>query len=353
LKPARKDRPDEDASDGRHALVHARRGRPPWWLFASIALAAAVIVPCAQSALAWVGRPFGSLLFADQGIVVSIGRASWRDPQLRRAEWSRIVAVNGTPVETAAAIHEAVARAGIGQSVTYTLRRDSDVFRVRIPVREFTWDDFAEIFAPLLGMGTALFAIGAIVVILRPDLREVHALFAVCALLGLSLVTGPDQYGPYRFTAPYLVSLALVPPAILHLTATFPWRPGRWAMRSVVALYAVFAGVGGLLVAVRSDTGLFLPLLYLVYCALANALLLYIGSLVAALAGERRPRRQLLLALGGVVGSSAIGILVLVSYPLLVEPLSPIWLVLPIALLPILTGLAFVAPWAIDEGEGR
>src|SRR6185295_19148419 len=105
-------------------------------------------------------------------------------------------------------------------------------------------------------------------------------------------ITGPDQYGPYRFTALYLLALAAVPPAILHLAAAYPWRPGRWASPVVVGFYAVFALAGGYLVALRSEPNVFLPLLYLVYFALANALLLYTGSPVGALVTPRRARLQ-------------------------------------------------------------
>src|SRR5262249_48016410 len=149
---------------------------------------------------------FAGVLFADNLIVVSIGRASWREPQLRRAEWARIVAIDGTPVETASAAHAAIARAGIGGELTDTLRRGAELFRVRLPVGAFGRRDFDEIFAPMLGMGSALIAMGAFLVWLRPALPEVRGLFAVCASLGLMLVTGPDQYGPYRFTPLYLLA---------------------------------------------------------------------------------------------------------------------------------------------------
>jgi hypothetical protein len=317
--------------------------RPPWWLIGSLALIAAVAVVCTREALQWVGRPFAGLLFADNLIVVSIGRATWRDPQLRRTEWARIVAVDGTPVESAAEVHRVVAATRPGDRITYTFRRGSEVFRVGIPVRTFTWSDFREIFAPMLAIGSLIAVCGGGLVWLRPELVEVRALFAVCTSFGLVLITGPDQYGPYRFTPLYLLALAAVPPAILHLAAAFPWRPGRWVTPAVAGSYAVFALAGCLLVALRFDVNLFLPLLYLVYFALANALLLYAGSLVGALVTERRSRLQLAIALAAVVGSSALGALVLVTYPLMAEPIAPAWLILPVALMPILSGVAFVA----------
>jgi hypothetical protein len=277
--------------------------RPPWWLFVALVLIAMVLVECTREALAWVGRPFAGLLFADNLIVVSIGRASWRDPQLRRTEWSRIVAVDGIPVDSAEQVHAAIAATRVGESLTYTFRRATEVFRVAIPVRTFTWADFGDIFAPMLAVGSVIVLCGGVVLAARPELPEVRALFAICSSFGLVLITGPDQYGPYRFTPLYLLALAAVPPAILHLAAAYPWRPGAWAKLAVGGFYAAFALAGGCLVALRSDPGIFLPLLYLVYFALANALLLYTGSLVGALVSERRSRRQLAIALAAVVRS--------------------------------------------------
>ncbi|HZR81638.1 MAG TPA: hypothetical protein VFD92_11120 [Candidatus Binatia bacterium] len=311
-------------------------------MIGAVALAAAVVVPCARNAVAWIGRPFAGVLFADNLIVVSIGRASWREPQLRRAEWARIVAIDGTPVETAAAAHAAIERRGIGGEVTFTLRRGAELFRVRLPVVAFARRDFDEVFAPMLVMGVALMVMGTLLAWLRPALPEVRGLFAVCASLGLMLVTGPDQYGPYRFTPLYLLAFASVPPAVFHLAATYPWRPGRWAGRAVVAAYALFAVIGALLIALRFDPQVFLLLLYLVYFALANALLLYMGSLVGAFAVRRRPRAEISLALAAVLASSGTGVVAMVTYPLLTEPISAIWLIAPIALLPILSGIAFV-----------
>jgi hypothetical protein len=156
------------------------------------------------------------------------------------------------------------------------------------------------------------------------------------------LITGPDTYGPYRFTWLFFLSLALLPPAVLHLAAAFLWRPGRWGARVVAAVYLMFATVGIALVTLRSVPAAFLPLLYLVYCALANALLIYAGSLVSALVSGQRFRPQVAAALAAILASGGIVVAVLVTYPLRTEPVSVPWFVLPVGLWPVLHGIAFV-----------
>jgi hypothetical protein len=314
----------------------------PWWLAGSLLVLLAVVAVCARDALAWVGRPFAGLLFADNLIVVSIGSASWRDPQLRRTEWSRIIALDGASVHSARDVLRAVAARAPGHRITYALSRDDETFRIAIPVRTFTWTDFRDVFAPMLAVGSFLALSGGGLMWLRPDLPQVRALYALCAALGLLLVTGPDQYGPYRFTPLYLMAVALVPPAIVHLAAAYPWQPRAWAWRAVAASYLLFATAGLALIVVRDDARAFLALLYFVYLSLANAVLLYAGSLFGALVTRRRSRLQLAVALAAVVGSSLLGALVLIVYPLMTDPIAPAWLVLPLVLMPILSGIAFV-----------
>jgi hypothetical protein len=71
-------------------------------------------------------------------------------------------------------------------------------------------------------------------------------------------------------------------------------------------------------------------------------LLLYVGWLVAAFASGQRSRVQVALALAAIVASAAVGIAVAVTYPLRTEPVSAAWLIVPISLWPVLTGIAFV-----------
>ncbi len=322
-------------------VVKVRRA-PPWWLVAALLPTLVVLAVCIRDATAWIGRPFPGFLFSDSRIVFSIGRAAWRVPSSRPLEWAQVTAVNGTTIASASSIQATAAATGIGGAVTYTLRRGTEVFRVAIPVREFTSADFAEVFAPMLAAGAWTIAVAAAAAALRPDLAAVRALFAMCLSLALVLITGPDEYGPYRFTWLFFLALAVMPPAVLHLAAAFLWHPARWGRRIIAALYVVFALLGAVLVSHREDPSVFLPLLYIVYCALANAILLYAGSLVSALVSGQRFRPQVLLALGAIVGSGATTIAVLVTYPLRTEPVSAPWFIVPLGLWPLLHAIAFV-----------
>ena len=160
------------------------------------------------------------------------------------------------------------------------------MFRIALPMRPFRASDFAEVFAPMLCVGTWIILIGAWTAWLRPDLPEVRAAFAFSLALGLMLVTGPDQYGPYRFPWVFYLSLAGMSPALLQLTMSFPWRTGRWGTRAVIVAYVLFGFLGGLLAYRRFDPAVFLPVLFVqeeagqlfrdIALAIAGALLLSI-----------------------------------------------------------------------------
>jgi hypothetical protein len=305
-----------------------------------------------RDAIALVDRPFAGFLFLESRIVVSIGRPSWRPSSLRRTEWAHITGVDGKPVVTAQEVQAAVERAGVGGEVTYTLRRAGEVFRLAIPVRRFTWAVFAEVFMPMLAVGRWIIVTGAAFAALRPDLPEMRAHLAVCLALGLSLVSGPDQYGPFRFPWVFYLSLALLPVEILHLTTAFLWRRRAWVGPTLAVAYVAFAVLGILLVARRFEPSIFLPLLYLVYFALANAMLLYVGSLVSVLVNGERPRPQVVLALAAILACAVAAVGVIVTYPLRTEPVSAPWLILPLALWPLLSGLAFARSPAVAIGRG-
>jgi hypothetical protein len=218
-------------------------------------------------------------------------------------------------------------------------------------VARFTGGDFAAVFAPMLAVGMWMLVVGAALVARRPDVPEVRATALVCLAMGFVLLTGPDQYGPYRFPWLFYLGLAGVTPALLQLTAAVLTPRERRPRRMVVAAWLVFGIVGTTIVLRRDDASLFLPLLYLLYCAIANALLLYVGSLVTVLFARWRPRRDAALARGAVLVAASVAIGVNVAYPLFVQPISAAVLILPMAVWPLVTGIAFagVRPAADEE----
>src|SRR2546425_772110 len=85
-----------------------------------------------SNAITWINRPFPGFLVLENGIVVSIGRSDWIPPERRRAQWTRVIAVDGHPVSGGREINAYVSAADVGRPITYTFRGGSDIFRLAL-----------------------------------------------------------------------------------------------------------------------------------------------------------------------------------------------------------------------------
>ncbi len=298
---------------------------------------------CFVNAIGWIGRPFSGFLFLENGIVVSIGRAEWSQSRYRSVLLARVLAVDGHRVTGGHDIHAYVAAAGVGKPITYTFRKGTDIFRLSMPVRVFARDDFLQIFVPLLAVGLLMVLVSGTVVALRPS-PQAHALFAVSAAIGVTMITAPDEWGPYWFPSLYFLAECSVPPAFVQLALTYPQRASFFRRRPMpyVVLYAPFAGLAAALLAAIPEPSFFLPLLYSMYFFIANAAVLCVGALVVGLIDGVRPREPIVLSLVAMLGSCVIAGAVLSTYPVLQRPLSPLWFLGPLLIFPVLEGFAFV-----------
>jgi hypothetical protein len=319
--------------------------RQAWWIPAGVVAVLAILAPCTYNAIDWIGKPFPGFLVLENGIVVSFGRSEWIPPERRRTQWTRVLAVGERPVSGGRELHDYL-RTSDTESVSYTFRQGTEIFRLALRPRPFRTLDFLEVFAPMLGVGLLMMVAGAIPAIRRPEAPETKALFVLCLIISLEIVTGPDVYFPYWFTPIYYLAVCLVPPAVVQLALTYPQR-SRLLRRGTLlypVLYLPFVGLWSGILAWRSEPSLFLPLLYLVYFLTANAALLYVGRLVLALIEGLEPSRPVVLALIGAAGGPLLILAVFVSYPLLQQPISPAWALTPLLIFPILSGRAFRLP---------
>jgi hypothetical protein len=318
--------------------------RARWWVVAVLLAVLAVFVPCTINGARWIGRPFPGFLVLANGIVVSMGRSDWAGLGRRRTQWTRLLSVDGETVGSGRELHRVLQRADLARPLAYTFRQGTEVFRLALQARPFGIGDFLGVFAPMLGIGLLVILTGAFVVMRRPEAPETRALFVVCLSLGLAAITGPDQYFPCWFVPLFFLSAAAVAPAFVQLALVYPQRSRllRRARLLYAGLYLPFFGLAAGIVAAMPEPALFLPLLYLLYFLVANSALMYVGRLVLALIEGVRPARPIVLALAAVVGSSLIAAAILVTYPLLKQPISPVWMLGPLLLFPALTGVAFL-----------
>ncbi len=315
-------------------------------LTAAVLLLTAV---CAWNGARRIGVPFPGFLVAYNRTVLSVARPDWPLDQASRALFSQVVAVDGRPVESASEILAAVAALEPGIEVAYRLRKGSELFTERVPVQRFSLGDYVAIYGTYAGVGIA-FSLAGLWALWRSrgTRREpVLAFFLLCQSVGTTLGIAGDAYGPYWFTPVYLVAQCLAIANLLHLAASYPYviSAGSRVRRAALAIaygLALLLALG--LGASADDLALFLPLLYVVYLLLANAIVLYAAGLGLALfaRADRAPRTGLGVAFAGIVLVFLVSGTIFVVYPVLDRVIPPILLVGPLLLFPVLTAWALV-----------
>ena len=221
-----------------------------------------------------------------------------------------LLAVNGSPVENPADAFEFQHRGMAGTRLSYTVSRGGAREVIEIALAETVRP--ASMYFVLAGVGLFTLLVGASVRLRRPrDPATLHFFWLCVAFFGTFTFSfnGPFDRLDWTFYWGDAVSMALLPPLLLHFTLVFPERP-RWsasiARRSVLLplMYApALALAAGRIVAVSrgaSDGAALsrtLDLLdraepiYLLICALAAILVLVRGfGEISSLTGRRQLR---------------------------------------------------------------
>ncbi len=286
---------------------------------ASLALACLLLVLAGTGlgeASRWVDRPFPGFLVLENRVVASAALPGW--PATRGGEifQHQVVAIDGVPVASAAALRARVGSAPSGTPFRYTFRGGGLEFERTIPSRRFSRRDFALLFGGYLLNGLVLGGCALGLLAWRrhdPGIRAALPLLGVGAVWGL---TAMDLYGPYRLFRLHALAESLLFAAALHAALWFPLpltatRRRPWLVGATCA--------AALALAVPYQALLHDPDGYVVVHLLATALLgaslmgLMVAQLVRYLAYSA-PERQLqvtVLAWGGVLALSPLVVLTL------------------------------------------
>jgi len=320
-----------------------------------VVLVLGIGVICFGNGAQRVGHMFPGFLTAKNRIVLSLDPALFRAEKAGRILFSQVIAIEGHPIETAAEIDAHVAGLPVGTPVTYRFRKQADVFTATVEVQRFQLSDFFILYLTYFLAGCC-FVFAGWRVLRRAPRSSPTALgfFVACQTSAVALLTAGDAYGPYLYTPLYLTAHCLVPTALLHFASTYPEpvAASRWRRAALGLLYLGSAALAVTLNLVADDASLFLPLSYTVDLMLANALLLYLGRLAIARGSSRDAvlRQSIRRALAAFVLSAIAPAISLASDSLLQQPLSPVFIVLPLAICPLLTASALrIIRWTAEE----
>jgi signal transduction histidine kinase len=117
---------------------------------------------------------------------------------------------------------------------------DHEVATMRFGAR-----DFAATFASYLVNAAALFCVGALALVFRPDLPAARALAISTAILGGLLVLAVDYVSAYRMVALCRLAEALAPASLVNLGLVFPTERGSTRMRVAVVGAVALVGLAG------------------------------------------------------------------------------------------------------------
>ena len=326
-----------------------------------LALVVSVTAICLVNGALRIGGPFPGFLVAENRTVFSIGRPGWSIEALPRAFFSQVIAVDGRPITRPEEIQAAVAGQPLGTKIEYRFRKGADIFAARLPTQAFSAGDFFAVYGTyaLVGLGFAL--TGFLAVWRRRGAARtsaaVVAFFVLCQCVGAALGAAGDVYGPYRLVRIYFAAQCMVFGALVHLAMSYPHALGagsRWRRAGIALPYLVSLAVATGLVEAGDDPTVFVPLLYVAYLLIANGMFLYLAALVGGLApSDAAPdRRGLRRALAGALAVVLVPAMILLVYPVLQDSISPLVLVGPLLLFPLLTASALPFDGTADEERG-
>jgi two-component system, NtrC family, sensor kinase len=230
-----------------------------------------------------------------------------------------LLAVNGVPVETPGDVVEYQHSGTAGTRLTYTLLRVGSREALEVSLAEAARP--ASMYFVLAAVGLFTLVVGASVRLRRPrDQATLHFFWLCVAFFGAFTFSfnGPFDRLDWTFYWGDAVSMALLPPLLLHFTLVFPERPRRRqpsARRSILlpAMYAPALALGaGRIAAVArgSEDGALLSRtletldrfepLYLLVCVVSAVVVLTRGfGEITSVTGRRQLRW---IAWGSVLG---------------------------------------------------
>ncbi|MFN8545397.1 MAG: ATP-binding protein [Candidatus Binatia bacterium] len=263
---------------------------------------------------AWVGRVFPGFLLLDNRVVASIGLAHWSGATVPNLYQHQVIAVDGEPVTTAAAVYAAAARQPPGTALRYRVEGPSGTHEIVLRSQRFTWRDWILVFGLYLLNASVYLASGLVVWVLRPQAALGRAMLMYGVTNSLWLLTAMDVYGPATLFRLHVVGETFFPAASTHLALHFP-EPHRFAR------FWWLAYVLGLAVVAGYEAVLYQPALY---TRALNTTMLWLGAVgvffVSRLVREWwRSRSQIVqqrvrvMTLGTLLGMGIPGAIFLVS----------------------------------------
>jgi len=283
-------------------------------LFVAVSLLAGFGV---RAGVAWVDRPFPGFFLLANHVVASVSLPGWPVAEQRDLFQATVVAVDGTPVESASEVYAYVRSLPTGTPIVYTFeQRGVRVVRT-IETHRFGWSDAFGIFGCYLFNGLVFALMGIGVWALSPGRSTTWALLGVGLCCSTYALTAMDLYAPHWFFRVHALAECFLPAVFIHLALFFPVR--RTSVRRAAAVSYLPAAALALVYEHRLGSPALYPGVHaFATLCLAGAGLFVVAAVVAGYVGASSELVR------NRVRFAVLGLLVAFVYPLLILTASVI-----------------------------
>jgi sigma-B regulation protein RsbU (phosphoserine phosphatase) len=172
-------------------------------------------------ALPWIDKPFPGFMTFKFPYVGSFTQQDWPGIKAGLKFMEQIISANGRYIRQGQDLVDLAGEKPPGTLIHYTVESKGEVREIAVPTTKFTTYDFIMVLL-VMSIGLALFFLGFIVYLLKPNTASSWVFFFFCVVLGLYLITGFEIQSTYLFVHPHWLLIPLFPAALCHLGLIFP-----------------------------------------------------------------------------------------------------------------------------------
>jgi len=193
------------------------------FIFCSLTIVSIVVLVVSFiGAVSWVNKPFPELLVYDFPQAGSMSLSDWAGRQAGIKLLERIAAVDGNPIRKGRDLVKAVRSKTPGSTVTITVESEGTQRHYLLPVTLFSLREFVLIFLLTYIGGFAVFCLGVIVFVLKPNVTESWVFFLFCFFLSLYMISSFEIQSTYYLVKIHYFALCLMAAVVVHLCLVFP-----------------------------------------------------------------------------------------------------------------------------------
>ncbi|MBM4338425.1 MAG: GAF domain-containing protein [Deltaproteobacteria bacterium] len=184
-----------------------------------------MVVVCAVSlinALSWINKPFAGFLIYKVPHVGSMSSPDWPGIRAGLKLMDKIVSADGQPLRESKDLLSIISQKPPGTLVHYAVESEGQTNKIAVPSSIFSlYDFFTVFFMPFLG-GFALFVLGVIVYVIKPEVHTSWVFFFFCLIMGIYMVTGFEIQSTYFLVPIHYFAVPLGGALFLHIGLIFP-----------------------------------------------------------------------------------------------------------------------------------